>query len=263
MLMILLSYVAGCSTPEPPPTPAPVTEPAEMQPAPKETEAAKTNHFEAIGIGFLEEPDRSPEKQNLQTKEFIEAQGFGFPSPNAVSSIQKQLTATEAAQYRALAKLVEKQKGLEVIREARAVDMAFAEEEVSVTLSGSLMGVSEVSRNYDAETEMATVTMRMALEPEEKPRKPLSLEHRKVQAETAARIHATALLRGQIGQSFVEQDIRIKNLTLDHQEARILVEGYLEGIQFSDIRWISETICEVTATLEISEEKMGEQETIP
>ncbi len=70
-------------------------------------------------------------------------------------------------------------------------------------------------------------------------------------AETAARIHATALLREQIGQTYVEQEIQVNGMDLTRQMASIHVEGLLKNIQFFDIHWISERICEVTASLEV------------
>jgi hypothetical protein len=139
--------------------------------------------------------------------------------------------------------------------------MAFAGEEVGVSLDGVLKGVSEVARSYDEDAEIATVTLRLPLEPEIEPFVPkqsLTMEQRKAQAEEAARIHATALLREQIGQSYIERDIRIKDFTLVHQEVRVHVEGLLEGIRFSDVRWSSEAICEVTASLEIDAKDLDE-----
>jgi len=174
------------------------------------------------------------------------------------------VTATEAAQYRALANLAEKHLGVQVSREAKTVNMAFDQEEVVVKLSGNLKGISEVERSYDEKAEMATVSLKMALEPEKKPvprEKQLTIEQRKARAEAAARIHATALLREKIGEAYVEQEIRIEGLEMSHQEARIHVEGLLEGVRFSGIRWTSESICEVTATLEVDRDPLDKVRT--
>ncbi len=263
MLMCLFVFVAGCATSPPAggvaPEPDAMETPAPgeaVESVPEDAEAGRPLRFEAIGIAFLEVPEQATENQAAQSGKFIEAQGFGLPSPSAENDAQKRLTAMEAAQYRALANLAEKVLGQEVVREARVVDMAYAGEEVRVNLSGKLKGVSEVVRSYDAETEIATVSLKVAVEPEEDSRRmtheqSLSIDQRKARAVAAARIHATALLREQIGQVYVEQDIRVENLEMAHQEARIYVKGLLDGIIFSDARWPSETQCEVTATLEV------------
>ncbi len=261
--MALLILVAGCSTPppaEPPPEPEKVEEPVLVEePILVEEEIVVTNQmvcFEATGVAFMEPPERS-----IQSEEFIEASGFGLPSPNTSNDAQKHLTAMEAAQYRALANLAEKHFGLDVTREARTVDMAFAGEEVHVRLDGTLSGISEVARSYDTEAEVATVTLRMAIEPEEDPQRTaheqaLSVEHRKARTVTAARIQATALLREKMGQVYVEQDVLVENFITTHQEARVYVQGLLNGILFSEARWLSEVSCEVTAAVEMDIAKL-------
>ena len=104
---------------------------------------------------------------------------------------------------------------------------------------------------------MDTVSLKMDLEIK-KPREQLTIEQRKARAEAAARIHATALLREKIGKAYIEQEIRIEGMEMSHQEARIHVEGMLEGVRFSEIRWTSESICEVTATLEVDQNPQDE-----
>jgi hypothetical protein len=283
----MISLLSGCSTTrtnseEPPPPPAPetnVVQENEISPEPvaaiedagtSEATNAVPNEaqiddqslrYEATGIAFLEPAEKIIKDSSIKANDFVEASGYGFPSPAATTPSQKMLTATEAAQYRAMANLAEKQLGLDVKREAKTSDMAFASEDVTVSLSGTLKGVSEVSRSYDEEAEIATVTLKMDLRPEEAPEKQnpsLTLEQRKVRAETAARIHATALLREQIGQTYVEQEIQVNGMDLTRQMASIHVEGLLENIQFSDIHWTSERICEVTASLEIKRDEEPE-----
>jgi hypothetical protein len=276
----MVSLLSGCFTTrsnseEPPPPPAPetnVVQESETSLAPATaSEAAGTTEttnavpdeaqsddqllrYEATGIAFLESAEKITKAPSTQSDDFVEATGYGFPSPAATTPSQKMLTATEAAQYRAMANLAEKHLGLDVKREAKTSDMAFSSEDVTVSLSGTLKGVSEVSRSFDEEAEIATVTLKMSLEVEEADEKqspPLTLEQRKARAETAARIHATALLREQIGHTYVEQEIQVNGMDLTRQMASIHVEGLLKNIQFSDIHWTSERICEVTASLEI------------
>lgn len=274
----LLVLTAGCSTfrtspaPEPPP---PVSEPevvaeisgvATNEPvaAPEIVEQPRALQLEAIGVGFLEPTKPIDETPEPKAPDFVEADGYGFPSPNAMNPAQKMHTATEAAQYRALANLAEKYAGVDVSREAQTIDMAFAREEVLVNLSASLKGVSELSRSYDETSEIATVTLRMELEPDVKeiaPEPQPNLEQRKARAETAARIHATALLREKIGQSYVEQKIIIEDMAMTHQEASVHVEGLLEGIHFSEIQWTSESVCQVTASLELESQQAEPSDT--
>jgi hypothetical protein len=275
-MICLLVMVSGCAMFQADPAPAappsatdaeaaeePVPTGAEANPSPGEAEDVEPLRFESIGIGFLEPPKQEAEKERARPEESIEAKGYGFPSSTASNDIQKRVTATEAAQYRAMANLAEMHSGLDVTREAQTVNMAFAGEEVRVTLSGRLKGVSEVAREYDAESEIAMVTLKMSLDPpdrHEKSSQQLTEEQRKAQAETAARIHATALLREQIGQSYVEQEIHVEGIAMTHQEARIHVEGLLTGIRFSEVLWTSDRICEVTATLEVDKEKLAGME---
>jgi hypothetical protein len=280
----LISLLSGCSTTqsnseEPPPPPPPETSVVQehgISPAPVTATEDATNtvpdeaqadeqplRYEATGIAFLEPAEKIIKNQSVKSTDFVEASGYGFPSPLATTPSQKMLTATEAAQYRAMANLAEKQLGLDVKREATTSDMAFSSEDVTISLSGTLKGVSEVSRSYDAAAEIATVTLKMNLAPEKVPEKkspPLTLEQRKSRAEMAARIHATALLREQIGGTYVEQEIQVNGLDLTLQMASIHVEGLLKNVQFSDTRWTSESICEVTASLEIKTEDEVEKD---
>ncbi len=257
-LLFLSVFTAGCSTTTPETSPEAPTETASVAPAPKasvpspESETNKLIHLEALGVSFLESIQRPPPVKS------IEAKGFGLPASSAGNAAQKRLTAMEAARYRALANLVEKKEGLEVWRDARTVDMAFAGEEIRVRINGTLKGVSEVAQDYDTETEMATVTLKMPLGPEtDSTRKnPLTLEQRKARAITAARIQATASLREQIGQIYVEQDVLVEELILAHQQARVYVQGLLEGVSFSEALWLGESRCEVVATLEVNQADM-------
>ena len=269
VLLSLSTLISGCATSgsktaeAPPPAPPVIEEVVIEEPEPVVEEIATNQllHFEAQGVAFMEAPQRAAEARAAQQKSVVQAEGFGLPSPSAENSAQKRLTATEAAQYRALANLSEKLTGIEVTREARTVDMAFAGEEVQVSLSGTLSGISEVSRNYDEATEIATVTLQVALDAEDDPEhmafeQALSVEHRKVRAIAAARMQATASMREQIGQIYVEQDILVEDFMVTHQVTRVYVQGLLEGILFSDPQWLSEVSCEVTATLEVNKTEL-------
>ena len=81
-----------------------------------------------------------------------------------------------------------------------------------------------------------------------------TIEQQRARAEVAARIHATALLREKIGSSFIEHELHIENMAVEHQSAHIHIEGLLQGALFSNPRWTDENICEVTARLEIDAE---------
>jgi len=282
-LLCLLIGMSGCamfrSDPDPtqPASPAPpavaavatetTNEPvpvdnavAEAQPANEEAEVVEPLCFETVGIAFLEPPQSTPEGKAAGSREVIEAKGYGFPSAGATNAVQKRATASEAAQCRAMANLAEKHLGVRVTRQATTLNMAFDREEVVVNLSGTLKGISEVDRSYNEESEMATVSLKMTIETEQKPvrrEQQPTIEQRKARAEVAARIHAMALLREKIGQAYIEQEIRVEGLEMSHQEALIHVEGLLEGVRFSEIRWTSESICEVIATLELSPDKLG------
>ena len=254
-LLFLSVFVAGCSTTKLDASPPPAAPPTEAPDADPESATNTLIHLEALGIAFLEA------RQSPLPVKSIGAKGFGFPAPHAGTAAEKRLTAMEAARYRALANLVEKRDGLVVSRDARTIDMAFAGEEVRVQIEGQLKGVSEVAQDYDTETEMATVTLKMPLGSEADSRrttreKPLSLEQRKARAIAAARIQATASLREQIGQIYVEQDVLVEELILAHQQARVYVQGLLEGVSFSEALWLGESRCEVVATLEVKQADM-------
>jgi len=269
-MAIPLLFVAGCfSAKAPTDAPPPPVEEMAGSVAPEALESEEMTvspevaivpeqQFSVVGIAFLE-PVQSLREPVPQQGAFVEAEGYGFPAKDAEDAMQKRLTALEAARYRALANLAVKTLGQSVTRDARVVDMAFAGEEIHVTLDGELRGVSEVSRDYDEEKGMATVTLKVALDPREKEggEQPLSLEQRQARAETAARTQATALLREQVGQVFVEQDVRVENLVMKHQEARAYVQGLLEGIRFSPPIWTSAEKCEVSATLELDRDKLA------
>lgn len=255
LALLFLSFLTeGCSTTKPEATPASDTPVAETPaPAPERIETNQVIRLKALGVAFLEPKEKTPPPVKS-----IEATGFGLPALDTENDAQKRMTALEAARYRALANLAEKSEGLEVSRDARTIDMAFAREEVHVRIHGQLKGVSEVAQDYDTKTEIATVTLKMPLgpEPDSTHQKPLSLEQRKARAIAAARIQATASLREQIGQVYVEQDVLVEDLILTHQHARVYVQGLLEGISFSEALWLGESRCEVVATLVVDQDEM-------
>ena len=259
-----LLFSAGCVAPkQATPVASTAVEEPVLPPPPSGTEEtpssqlpepSKKLHFQAVGIAFLESENETPNSAEA----FVQAEGVGLPAEGTGGGVQKRITALEAARYRALANLAEKLQGLEVTRDAKVVDLAFAGEEVQVNLRGELKGISEVSRSYDEETGVATVVLGVAQDGSRAtPLKPLSLGQRKSRAEAAARIHAAALLREQFGKFFVEQDVCVENLVLKHQEARVYVQGLLKGARYSTPRWPSAEKCEVTASLEVDKAELA------
>jgi hypothetical protein len=229
--------------------------------------APETLRFEATGTAFLEEAGSLSNPVPLHNATFVESTASGFPADNATTAIQKELTALKAARYGAMAKLAEELDGLQVTRNARVQDMVFSGEEVAVTLSGIIQGASTVSEIYHPESEHAEVCLRIALDPngdiiQQRATRiaPASIHQRKAEAETAARINATAALREQVGKTYVMQNVQVKDLQFASQDARLDVGGLLKNVQFSAPQWIGETQCEITAILEISPEEMASLE---
>ena len=262
---IFLSFLfSGCATP--PPAPEPLPAPVEPSAVTNEevtvvAENVETNqllHFEAVGVAFVED---AKSKEHAKPAKVLQAEGVGLPA-TAATGEQMRLTALAAAQYRALANLLAKLEGLEVTRDAQVVDMAFANEVIHVSLEGYLEKFSVVSSEYDEEAKLATVVVQDSLDPpketDQKPKPELSMEERKARAAAAARIQATALLREKIGQVYVEQDLQIEDFAVKHQEARSFVRGLMEGVQFSEVRWLSEIHCEVTASLDVDQKQLDE-----
>lgn len=244
------SLLTGCASTEP-----------SSQPSPEPT------RIQAVGTAFLERAGQLTDPTPLHNATFVEAVGNGFPADSAETSAQKKLTALKAARYGALAKLAEELQGLELTRNARVQDMVFSGEEVTATLSGSILGASTVAEDYDAQSELASVRLRIAVDPDGHiiPQRatrisPTSLPQRKAAAEAAARINALAALGEQMGEVYVMQDIQVKDLQFDRQEAQLSMDGLLVGVQVSAPRWISNTQCEVTAWCEITPETATELE---
>ena len=253
--------LTGCATTNnvdltEPPAPEPITEP---EPNPI--------RYEATGTAFLEEAGQLSHITPLNGASFIEAAGMGFPAENASTGFQEELTALRAARYGALAEMAEILEGLQVTRSARVQDMVFSGEEVTVTLSSIIQGATTVKEDYDPELERAEVRLRIALDHEGNVIQqratriaPMSLYKRKAEAEAAARINAAAALREQVGKSYVMQHIEVEDLQFEGQQTQLDLEGLLENVEFSQPRWVGETQCEVTATLEIIPMKKTECE---
>jgi hypothetical protein len=189
----------------------------------------------------------------------VEAHGQGLPAPNAATPTMKRLTALEAAKHVAMARLTEKLHGTEVVQRAQVRDLRFAGQEIRAEVSGQLRGVRIVESEYDPGKEIAEVTVMVGLDVQGNvvpdrllPLSPLSVAARRVRAEAAARLDAMARLRQQLGGVRVAQEIRVRNLMLSHQSARLTVEGILEGVEFAQSQWPTEEQCEVEATLALS-----------
>ncbi len=171
--------------------------------------------------------------------------------------------ALEGARYRAMAKLVENLRGMDVAKTTTVKDLVFASEEVEVNILGQLEGVQLVKAEYDEKTGIAEVTVRVGLDsrggivPSRMlPIMPLSLAARRARAESAACVDAVASLRGQIGEVHVGQVVKVKNLVLEHQEAWLLVEGILEGVKFSEPHWPSNEQCVIGATVTMTPDQL-------
>lgn len=217
--------------------------------------------LQATGTAFLDEPG-SPTRRAASSAQTIDASACGFPSPDSISDAQKRLTAIEAARYRALAQLIAKTQGLNVTQNSLVKDLIFAGEEISISLSGTLKGSEFAAEKYDPETEMAEVQLRLTFNEDgevilpNRRRAPESLPHRKAEAEAAARINAAAALRERTGQIFIAQNVEVTNHTLSDQQVQLRVDGWLQQIHYSAARWLSESQCEVTASVEIAPEEL-------
>jgi hypothetical protein len=139
-------------------------------------------------------------------------------------------------------------------------NMQFAGEVVEVNRAGALDGVQVVKEEYDSRAQVAEVVVRVGLDRDGRvipqkllPITPLSLEVRRARAEHAARVQALAALRERVGEVLVTQEIRVKNLVLSHQKAGLVVEGMLEGAEFSEPHWPSAKHCRVRAKVTVSD----------
>lgn len=216
-------------------------------------------HFEATGTAVLRDADQPLQNLGPSCATILEGTGTGHPSLNAANETQKQSTALEAARYRALAQIIEKRDGLYISRTAHVQNMVFAGEELSVKLSGVIEDASTVYEKYDADTEVGEVLLRVALDvngqviQQSTVHQPfVSIDRRMAEAEAAARINATAAIREDIGRIFVTQVTEIKNMKVKSQTTQLKMEGLLQGVKFSDTRWLDETCCEVTASIELN-----------
>ena len=252
---LLIISSSGCATTQPP-APTPASSPVIIE---------HPLHFEATGSAFLEEEGAISIAHNPLHDSFIEATGCGLAAPDATTAVLKKFTALEAARYRALAGLMEKMNGIQVTRNAAVENMTFAGEQIITSLSGTLSGYSVIKETYDIETDSGEVTLQITMDkngtivPQRATRvAPTSLFKRKEQAETAARINATASLREQLGQIHVMQDIQVENLELSRQQARLQSDGWIEKVEFSDARWLEGNLCEITATLDITQEQLNQ-----
>ncbi|MDA0991796.1 MAG: hypothetical protein O3A51_13730 [Verrucomicrobia bacterium] len=215
--------------------------------------------FTATGVAFLEERQLPSEASPLSSGMMIEATGRGLPASSAETPIQKKLTAQEAAKYRAIAGLLEKIAGLNISREGLVRDMAFISEEVSVDISGELGGIRVVNADYDEDSEIAEITVRVSVDNDGKvvpeigrAGRNLSLAERMARAEEAARISAIAALREAIGSVHITQETTVMNLVLNTQVAEMTVEGWLQGAELSQPHWSSRKKCIVEGTVTLS-----------
>jgi len=215
---------------------------------------AKVIEVEGVGVGFIE-PEVDLKK--LTKKEIqLEASGVGFPSEIAKTNFQKKITALEAAKYRALVALLEKINGITVSKDVKVIDMVFSGEKVEVTTNGNLEAVFIVSEDYNPETEVATVTV--AKTEVEEPQhlkveqKKDSLELKKEKAVAAAKALAIGNLKAKLGKTYAQQKTTVENMELSNQISQTYIEGALKNVQFSQPRWLNDTMCEVIARVEVA-----------
>ena len=214
----------------------------------------KTVFVEGVGIGFIEPEVDLQEIVKKETQ--LKASGVGFPSKTAKTNFQKQITALEAAKYRALVALLEEINGITVTKDVKVIDMVFSGEKVEVNTSGNLEGVFIVSENYSSETEVALVVV--AISKVEEPKqvkvelKKDSLELKKAKAVVAAKAQAIGNLKAKLGKTYAQQKTTVENMELSYQISQTYIEGALKDVQFSQPRWLNSTMCEITARVEVT-----------
>ena len=92
------------------------------------------------------------------------ASAQGLPAAYATAEPARRFTALESARQRALAKLAEELHGVRVERAAKVRDMQFAGEEIEAQVQGELKGAQVVRSEYDEETGLAEVTVRIGVD---------------------------------------------------------------------------------------------------
>lgn len=226
------------------------------------TQPPPTQTFRATGEAFMEGRDTVSSRYGY-LEQVVEITGQGHPAPHAVTEAQKSLTAIQAARYAALANLVENVRGLQIERVAEVRDLVFASEHIQMKSKGEVSGVRVVDENYDEESEVATVKISVGLNsagdivPERlMPIVPLSQTTRRAQTENAARVRAAAALREEIGQVQLAQRVKVRNLVMTRHEAFAIVEGWLEGIQYSQPKWTKDK-CVVEASITVTSEQLA------
>ncbi|MFO7957953.1 MAG: hypothetical protein R6X33_12740 [Candidatus Brocadiia bacterium] len=218
--------------------------------------------LEATGVAILESVDARRDPSRFWHT-YLEATGEGMAAAGASTEFQQKTTALQAARSRALARLVEDLEGTEIAREAKVLNMQFAGESVSSRTRGELRGVQVITEEYNPETRVAQVTVRVGLDERGKvvPAEavavaPGSMDARRARAERAARVDALSRLREQIGEVRVGRSVRVRNLMLSHHEAWLSVEGIMRNVEFSEPRWRGDARCEVVASVKVPPEKL-------
>jgi hypothetical protein len=214
----------------------------------------KVQTIEGVGVGFIE-PEVDMNEMD-QKEALVKAEGIGFPSATAKTNFQKRITALEAAKYRALVALLEKENGVNVSKDVKVVDLVFSGENIHVSTKGTLSGVSVVSEAYDASTEVATVEMGLLQEKEVDPivaeLKKDCKDLKRQKAIVAAKAQAIGNLKAKLGKTYAQQKITVKNMELSNQVSKTYIEGALKDVQFSQPRWLNSTMCEITARVEVT-----------
>jgi hypothetical protein len=214
----------------------------------------KVETIEGVGVGFIE-PEVDVNKID-QKETIFKAEGIGFPSVTAKTNLQKRITALEAAKYRALVALLEKENGVNVSKNVKVVDLVFSGENIQVSTKGTLSGVSLISEVYDAASEVATVEMglleKKVADSDMTELKKDCQDLKKQKAVVAAKAQAIGNLKTKLGKTYAQQKIMVKNMELVDQVSKTYIDGALKGVQFSQPRWLNNTMCEITARVEVT-----------
>jgi hypothetical protein len=219
--------------------------------------------FRARGEAIMEE-EAGPADVLRGGESYLRAAAEALPAAGASEPFQRRLTALEAAKYRALAKLVEGLEGVRVERETSIRDLQFQQESVVARAVGNLTGATVVESAFDEETGVGRVTVQVVLDaegntvvPQFVPPSAVSRQARRARAEQAARVDAMAKLREKIGKVRVGQEVHVENLMLRRHEAWLVVEGWLQGVEFSPPEWVGERRCVVEVAVRVPEAELA------
>lgn len=190
----------------------------------------------------------------------IEATGRGFAAPGASDPARRKMTAVAAAKCRTLAELAELVRGLHLQSRSNVADLRFAGESIETEVQADLAQVRLVASQYDEDTGMAQVTMRMGLSasgevlkgglsaPPPPPEGP-----RRQQAERVARKLALQNLKQALDQADVVPQVALGGLAKHSKLAARYLSEALEKVEYSPARWHAGKVCTVQAEARIAQ----------